>query len=101
MSFAPPNATFPASLGAPRGQALAHGSLLLTALRDGKRVRLDAAELICKDHSLLPVTCVATPRRADGRLAGTELAFQRLPVAGVVFALPAEAVRPVGRVVVG
>jgi diguanylate cyclase (GGDEF)-like protein/PAS domain S-box-containing protein len=62
--------------GARSGRALAHGSMLLNALHTGRRLRIDDAELVRKDRSLLPVTCAATPRVADGTVTGTILSFR-------------------------
>ncbi|MHB8577532.1 MAG: GGDEF domain-containing protein [Dehalococcoidia bacterium] len=62
--------------GARSGRALAHGSMLLNALRSGRKLRIDDAELIRKDRSMLPVTCVASPRYTDGTPSGTVLRFR-------------------------
>jgi len=83
--------------GARSGRALAHGSMLLKALHAGRRLRLDDAELVCKDRSLMPVTCVATPRVDDGTVTGTVLTFrgtadesaEPTPIRPVVTVLPA------------
>jgi PAS domain S-box-containing protein len=67
--------------GVSSGRALSHGSMLLHAVRQGRRLGVGDVELICQDRTRLPVACTITPRLTDGVVCGAAFAFVVLSAA--------------------
>jgi diguanylate cyclase (GGDEF)-like protein/PAS domain S-box-containing protein len=61
--------------GVSSGRALSHGSMLLGAVRQGRRLGIGDVELVCKDRTRLPVACTIAPRLADGMVGGAAFTF--------------------------
>jgi PAS domain-containing protein len=67
--------------GVSSGRALSHGSMLLHAVRQGRRLGIGDVELVCQDRTRLAVTCTIAPRLTDGVVCGATFAFAVLSVA--------------------